>query len=59
MAFDAILLGKRSIIETINDQLKNIFQLKNSRYRSLTNYMINAAACLVAYSYQEKSQLLI
>ncbi|TXL02873.1 hypothetical protein BMR07_16725 [Methylococcaceae bacterium CS1] len=38
-AFDAILLRKRSIIETINDQLKNIFQLEHSRHRSLTNYM--------------------
>ena len=57
-AFDAILLRKRSIIETINDQLKNIFQLEHSRHRSLTNYMINAVACLVAYSYQEKKPAL-
>ena len=53
-ALDAILLRKRSIIETINDQLKNIFQLEHSRHRSLTNYMVNVLACLVAYSYQEK-----
>ncbi|MDI1231851.1 MAG: IS982 family transposase [Methylobacter sp.] len=53
-AFDALLLRKRSIIETINDQLKNIFQLEHSRHRSLTNYMINIVACLVAYSYQDK-----
>ncbi|SMG65657.1 transposase, partial [methanotrophic bacterial endosymbiont of Bathymodiolus sp.] len=58
-AFDALLLRKRSIIETINDQLKNIFQLEHSRHRSLTNYMINIVACLVAYSYQEKSLLSI
>ncbi|GFO74862.1 transposase, IS982 family [Bathymodiolus platifrons methanotrophic gill symbiont] len=57
-AFDAILLRKRSIIETINDQLKNIFQLEHSRHRSLTNYMVNAVACLVAYSYQEKKPAL-
>lgn len=44
-AFDALLLRKRSIIETINDQLKNIFQLEHSRHRSLTNYMINIVAC--------------
>lgn len=53
-AFDKLLLRKRSIIETINDQLKNIFDLEHSRHRSLTNYMINIVACLVAYSYQEK-----
>jgi hypothetical protein len=53
-AFDKLLLRKRSIIETINDQLKNIFDLEHSRHRSLTNYMLNIVACLVAYSYQEK-----
>ena len=53
-AFDKLLLRKRSIIETINDQLKNIFDLEHSRHRSLANYMINVVASLVAYSYQEK-----
>jgi hypothetical protein len=53
-AFDKLLLRKRSIIETINDQLKNIFDLEHSRHRSLTNYMINVVAGLVAYSYQDK-----
>jgi hypothetical protein len=28
-AFDQLLLRKRSIIETINDQLKNIFNLEH------------------------------
>jgi hypothetical protein len=58
-AFDAIFLRNRSIIETITDQLKKIFQLEYSRHRSLSNYMINAVACLVAYLYQVKSDLLI
>jgi hypothetical protein len=53
-AFDKLVLRKRSIIETINDQLKNIFNLEHSRHRSLTNFVVNALACLVAYSYQEK-----
>ena len=52
--FDKLLLRKRSIIETINDQLKNIFDLEHSRHRSLTNYMINIVSCLVAYTYQDK-----
>lgn len=34
-AFDKLVLRKRSIIETINDQLKNIFVLEHSRHRSL------------------------
>jgi hypothetical protein len=53
-AFDKLLLRKRCIIETINDQLKNIFDLEHSRHRSLTNYIIDIVACLVAYSYKEK-----
>ncbi len=52
--FDKILLRKRSIIETINDQLKNISQIEHSRHRSLTNCMINVVAGLLAYSYQQK-----
>jgi len=31
---DKILLRKRSVIETINDQLKNICQVEHSRHRS-------------------------
>ena len=52
--FDKIMLRKRSIIETINDQLKNCFDLEHSRHRSLYNYLVNVVASLVAYSYQDK-----
>jgi hypothetical protein len=31
---DKILLRKRSVIETINDELKNIAQIEHSRHRS-------------------------
>ena len=47
--FDRILLRKRSIIETINDQLKNISQIEHLRHRSLTNCMINTGAGLLVY----------
>lgn len=57
-AFDKCLLRKRSIIETNNDQLKNIFNLEHSRHRSLFNYLSDVVACLVAYSYQEKKPAL-
>lgn len=53
-AFDKAMLRQRSIIETINDQLKNIFQVEHSRHRSLTNCLVNVVAGLVAYSYQDK-----
>jgi len=38
---DKILLRKRSIIETINDELKNICQVEHSRHRSINNFLIN------------------
>ena len=51
---DKILLRKRTLIETVNDQLKNICQLEHSRHRSLTNCVVNVFAALIAYTYQEK-----
>jgi hypothetical protein len=50
---DKILLRKRSIIETINDQLKNISQIEHTRHRSCTNFMINLICGLIAYTYQD------
>ena len=47
---DKLLLRKRSIIETINDQLKNISQIEHSRHRSFTNFLVNLIAGLIAYA---------
>ncbi len=47
-----ILLRKRSIIETINDQLKNISQIEHSRHRSPFNCFVNIICGLIAYSFQ-------
>jgi len=55
---DKILLRKRSIIETINDQLKNISQIEHSRHRSLTNFLVNLIAGLAAYALQPKKPCL-
>ena len=35
------LLCKRGLIETVNDQLKNLQQLEHSRHRSINNFMVN------------------
>jgi hypothetical protein len=51
---DKLLLRKRAIIETINDQLKNISQIEHTRHRSPINAFVNVIAGLIAYSYQEK-----
>jgi len=51
---DKILLRKRSVIETINDQLKNIAQVEHSRHRSFGNFITNLVAGIIAYSFQKK-----
>jgi len=51
---DKILLRKRAISETVNDQLKNISQIEHTRHRSVTNFLVNLLAGLIAYTYQEK-----
>ena len=47
--YDRILLRKRAIIETINDELKNIAQIEHSRHRSFTNFIINLIGGIAAY----------
>ena len=51
---DVMLLRKRTIIETINDQLKNISQIEHSRHRSPVNFIVNLFAGLIAYCRQPK-----
>lgn len=51
---DKILLRKRSLIESVNDQLKNICQIEHSRHRSGWNFLVNLLAGLIAYTYQPK-----
>jgi hypothetical protein len=51
---DKLLLRKRAIIETSNDQLKNIQQVEHTRHRSVVNAMVNGLAALVAYTHQPR-----
>jgi hypothetical protein len=51
---DKILLRKRSLIETVNDQLKNISQIEHTRHRSVWNFMVNILGALAAYALQPK-----
>lgn len=51
---DKLLLRKRVLIETINDQLKNISQIEQSRHRSPANFLVNVLAGLLAYCHQPK-----
>jgi hypothetical protein len=51
---DKIMLRKRSLIETVNDQLKNIAQIEHTRHRSPRNFMVNLVAALISYTHQPK-----
>ena len=43
---DKILLRKRALIETVNDELKNIAQIEHSRHRSFTNFIANSLSAV-------------
>jgi hypothetical protein len=51
---DKILLRKRGIIETVNDELKNICQIEHTRHRSFGNFLTNLLSGLIAYSFFPK-----
>ena len=51
---DKIMLRGRSIIETINDQLKNQEQIEHTRHRNPVNFGTNLFGGLIAYQLQPK-----
>lgn len=52
---DKLLLRKRSLIETVNDQLKNISQIEHTRHRSPHNFLINLLAGIALWSTTQKT----
>ena len=52
--YDKMMLRKRFIIETINDQLKNISDIEHTRHCSPTNFMVNIISGLIAYTWQAR-----
>ena len=50
---DKIMLRKRSIIETINDMLKNVAQIVHTRHRSISNFIVNLLAGIAAYAFYD------
>jgi hypothetical protein len=51
---DKIILRKQAVIETINDQLKNICQIEHIRHRCFTNFITNLIWEIVAYNLMPK-----
>ena len=48
--YDKLLLRKRAVIESVNDELKNICQIEHTRHRSVDNFATNLVAGLIAYN---------
>ncbi len=53
-AFEKIALKKRSLIETVYGQLKNISQIEHTRDRSIVNFAVNLIGGLIAYTQKQK-----
>ena len=51
---DKILLRKRAVVESINDEFKNVCQIEHTRHRSPTNFLVNLLSGLVAYTFLPK-----
>ena len=51
---DKILLRKRAVIETVNDELKNICQIDHTSHRSVNNFAANLLAGMITYNLMSK-----
>ena len=52
--YNRLMLCKRTVIESVNDFLKNICDIEHSKHRSATNFLVNLISALVAYSFLPK-----
>ena len=51
---EKLLLRKRSVIETVNDELKNMCQVEHTRHRSVSGFLLNVISAIAAYSFFPK-----
>ena len=51
---DRIMLRKRAVIESVNDELKNLCQIEHTRQRSFDNFIVNMLSALADYSFFDK-----
>ena len=54
---DKIMLHKRAVVESVNDELKKIVQIEYSRHRSFTNLITNALSAIAVYCFFLKNRL--
>lgn len=48
------IIGQTRVIEIINNQLKNVFQIEHTRHRSPVNGFMNIIAGLIAFTHHDK-----
>ncbi|MBS9780237.1 MAG: IS982 family transposase [Moraxellaceae bacterium] len=51
-AIDKRLLKRRTLVETVFDELKNLCQIEHSRHRSINGFISNLLGGLIAYCWQ-------
>ena len=54
--YDKLMLRKRAVIETVNDELKNVCQNVHTRHRSVDNFATHLLAGMIAYNLLPKNQ---
>jgi transposase len=47
--FEKAVLHRRSLVETVIDELKNLCQIEHTRHRSVAGFLVNLMAGIVAY----------
>lgn len=52
--FDKLMLRKRALIESINNLIKNFFEIEHTRHRSPINGFIHMLSALIAYTHRSK-----
>ncbi len=51
---EKLLLRKSSVIETVNDELKNICQVEPTKHRSVAGFILNILSAIATYSFFPK-----
>ena len=46
---EIMLIMIRAVIETVNDELKNIAQVEHSRHKAFDNFIVNLLSAIAAY----------
>ena len=55
---DKTLLKKRALVECVNDELNNQYQIENTCHRSMDNFITNLLSGPIAHSFLPKKSSL-